>query len=303
MKKQHAVERVLLVDDERSILDAMTEVIRSLDLAVIVAEDGDEAWKKFEEEKPDIVVTDVRMPNRDGIALTTQIRSIHPSCPVIVMTGFGSEQAAVAALRAGASDYLVKPFQLKDMRLAVERACSLLCAHYAEYLVAPALLHVESCLTIDNHPEMVGGVVSHVLRSLTGFVSEPQMLGLRIALQEMLLNAIEHGNLNIKSEEKSQALMEDTYECLIEERRILKEYRDRRVRLFVEHDVQTGVVRLRIRDEGEGFDWKTVLTRRADELPKTGGSGRGIFLSKTMVSEVQYHGNGNEVTLCLAHSM
>ncbi len=248
------------------------------------------------------MVTDVRMPNRDGIALTTQIRSMQPSCPVIVMTGFGSEQAAVAALRAGASDYLVKPFQLKDMRLAVERACSLLRAHFADYLVEPALRHVESCLTIDNHPEMVGGVVSHVLRTLTGFVSEPQMLGLRVALQEMLLNAMEHGNLNITSEEKSQALMDDTYEGLIEERRGLKEYRDRRVRLFLEHNVRTGFIQIRIRDEGDGFDWKSVLRRRVDELPKSGASGRGIFLSKTMVSEVQYHGNGNEVALGISHS-
>ena len=60
-------ERILIVDDEQSILDAMAEAIRILDFSVITAQNGDEAWQKFQEEKPDLVVTDVRMPQRDGL--------------------------------------------------------------------------------------------------------------------------------------------------------------------------------------------------------------------------------------------
>ena len=301
MKTIHEPERILIVDDEQSILDAMAEAIRILDFSVITAQNGDEAWQKFQEEKPDVVVTDVRMPHRDGLTLTSQIKACAPSCPVIVVTGFGSEEAAISALKAGASDFLVKPFQLSELRLAVDRSCSLLRARLADERVIPVVVDVNCTIVIDNFPEMLGGIVNYALKTLTGCLSDKQLLGLRVALQELLINAIEHGNLNISPEEKMDALMNDRYDQLLQERRQTPEFQKRRVQLSFEHNVEAGTVQFRICDEGNGFDWEAMLGRDVQELPKTAGAGRGIFLVRTLVPEVRYYGNGNEVTLSLQH--
>ncbi len=301
MKSCYNPERILIVDDEQSILDTMAEAIRILDYSVITASNGEDAWKKFEEEKPDIVVTDVRMPHRDGLSLTTQIKAHCPFCPVIVVTGFGSEQAAVAALKAGASDFLVKPFQLNDLRHAVDRASSLIREKWSEEYVAPIIVDVQSTIVIENYPERLGSVVNLVLRTLMGCLSDKELLGLRVALQELLINAIEHGNLNISPEEKSEALLNDTYEQLLFERREHPEYRQRRVRLSVSHHVAKGKVSFRISDEGNGFDWGARLGQNISQLPNMAGSGRGIFLVRTLIPDVMYHGNGSEVSLTLSH--
>ncbi|MGB0910170.1 MAG: response regulator [Nitrospirales bacterium] len=301
MKTLYSPEQILIVDDEQSILDAMAEAIRMMDYSVITAHNADEAWKKFEEEKPDVVVTDVRMPHRDGLSLTAQIKAVHPFCPVIVVTGFGSEQAAVAALKAGASDYLVKPFEFSGLRQAVERACSFNREKWGEECVVPVVVDVQSTITIDNFPEMLGGVVNMALRTLTSCLSDKQLLGIRVALQELLINAIEHGNLNISPQEKNKALIEDTYDYLLESRREMPEFSQRRVQLSLSHNVKNGMVEFRIVDEGEGFDWETILERDVNQLPQKAGSGRGIFLVRTLIPDVRYHGSGNEVSLTLSH--
>ncbi|GJL65242.1 MAG: two-component system response regulator [Nitrospirales bacterium] len=302
MNRPNARERILIVDDEESILDAMAEAIRLLDLTVITAKNGDDAWEKFEKERPDVVVTDVRMPQRDGFMLTTQIKASRPSCPVIVVTGYGSEQAAVAALKAGASDYLVKPFQVSELRSAVDRACSLLRAQWADEYVMAIVDDITSHLVINNIPEMLGSVVNLVIRSMTGCLSDQQLLSIRIALHELLMNAIEHGNLHITPEEKIHALMNDQYEQLLQVRRDDPQYNQRRVRLFYTHNVHMGKVNMRIVDDGDGFEWETVLGRDIHTLPQTARSGRGIFLVQTLVPDVMYHGKGNEVTFSMSHA-
>ncbi|WP_447968331.1 response regulator [Nitrospira sp. M1] len=298
---QYNQERILVVDDEQSILDAMAEAIRLLDCTVITAQNGEEAWEKFENEKPDVVVTDVRMPHRDGLTLTTQIKASQPLCPVIVVTGFGSEQAAVAALKAGASDYLVKPFQLSELREAVDRACSLLRARWADEYVLAIVDDMTSSFVIDNLPEMLGSVVNVILKTLTGCLAGQQLLSVRVALQELLMNAIEHGNLNITPEEKANALIDDTYDQLLQVRREDPKYQARRVRLSCSHDVRKGKVHIRIVDEGNGFEWTKLLDRDVRTLPQTARSGRGIFLVQTLVPDVMYHGTGNEVTFSVTY--
>ncbi|MCA9472452.1 MAG: response regulator [Nitrospirales bacterium] len=303
MKNPVVPERILVVDDEQSILEAMAEAIRMLNFTVSTAQHGDEAWKKFEEEKPDVVVTDVHMPHRDGLALTSQIKVFAPSCPVIVVTGFGSEEAAISALKAGASDYLVKPFQFSALRQAVERACTLVRAKKADEQIVPVVDQVDGTFILDNMPEMVGSVVNAALRTLSGCMSEKQILGVRVALQELLINAMEHGNLNISSDEKRRAILDDTYEELLETRRDSPAYRNRRVRLSFCHDVSMGTVEFRVHDEGDGFDWKCLVNRNEDQLLSASGSGRGIFLVRTLIHDIRYVGKGNEVVLHVTHAI
>jgi two-component system response regulator AtoC len=112
--------RVLLVDDEPSVRAALRELVQSRGWEPLVAASGEEALALVD--RADAVVTDFSMPGMDGLDLLRQVRERDPSLPVIVLTARGSERLAVRAIRAGAYEYVTKPFDVDEMIVALERA-------------------------------------------------------------------------------------------------------------------------------------------------------------------------------------
>src|SRR5262245_47380473 len=98
--------RILVVDDELNARTALAELLREEGYAVGTAADGFKALPKLEDFAPDVVVTDLKMPGLDGMGLMQKAREQDPERGVIVMTAFGGVDTAVAAMRAGAADYL-----------------------------------------------------------------------------------------------------------------------------------------------------------------------------------------------------
>jgi DNA-binding NtrC family response regulator len=111
---------VLLVDDEPAVLFAVKEVVRSRGHEPVLARSGKEALERLE--GVDAVVTDFAMPEMDGLALLAAIRERDPSLPVIVLTAQGSERVAVRAMKAGAYEYVTKPFDIDELSLVIDRA-------------------------------------------------------------------------------------------------------------------------------------------------------------------------------------
>ena len=294
-------ETVLVVDDDPVTLDCLRETIKLLGLEVCVASDGQEALQVFDQQRPSLVITDVRMPNMDGLSLTHQVKARRPDCPVIMVTGYGDESTAVAALKAGASDYLHKPFQISELKNTVQRSLSLIRARSTETQALQSLLKLTWSFEIENNLDCLGGILTAMLRPVDVWLSEGDQLHVRMGLQELLINAVEHGNLGITAEEKHEALMEDTYDALLEARRKLPLYANRLVKVWMEHDPVKHVFQCRIQDEGEGFDWEPLLHSHVDSIPALAGSGRGIFLVKTLIPQIQYFGCGNEVMLTVQY--
>jgi DNA-binding NtrC family response regulator len=116
-----AQERVLLVEDDDSFRRALAEVLASEGYAISTAPDAAEALEILQQETIDAVVTDLRMPGMKGNQLLTEIRAIWPEIPVIAITAFGSVQSAMELVRAGAADYLTKPFRTRDLVSALQR--------------------------------------------------------------------------------------------------------------------------------------------------------------------------------------
>ena len=113
---------VLVVDDETEMRAAVAQELSSRGHAVLEAAIGDAAFEVLLAEDVDVVLTDLRMREKDGLELCRRIAGARSDVPVLVMTGFGSIDAAVATLRAGAFDFLTKPFDPEELLLAVERA-------------------------------------------------------------------------------------------------------------------------------------------------------------------------------------
>ncbi len=109
-------DRILVVDDEKEIRELLMKTLTRLShFRVELAEDGDEALKKIEQENFDLVLTDLKMPKKDGLQLVAEIAKSKPEILTVLMTGHGTIDSALEAMKEGASDYLMKPLNLEEM--------------------------------------------------------------------------------------------------------------------------------------------------------------------------------------------
>jgi DNA-binding NtrC family response regulator len=114
-------EAILIADDEPGVRESLAEILRDAGYAVVTASDGNAALVALEERDFAVVVTDLRMPGADGLAVLQRARELSPQTVVLVMTAHGTIDTAVEALRAGAADYLLKPVVFDDLLGKVER--------------------------------------------------------------------------------------------------------------------------------------------------------------------------------------
>ncbi|MCG3180764.1 MAG: Regulatory protein AtoC [Phycisphaerae bacterium] len=115
-------KKILIVEDESLLRESLAELLAGEGYAVVQAENGRVAREKVLAEPVDLVLSDVRMPEMDGIELLGHLHQIVPETPVIMITAYGTVESAVKALQAGAYDYLLKPVQFEDVLAKIERA-------------------------------------------------------------------------------------------------------------------------------------------------------------------------------------
>lgn len=107
--------RLLLVDDEKEFVETLANRLRIRDLEASIALNGEEALSAVEQEEPDVIVLDVKMPGIDGIEVLRRVREAYPNVEVIILTGHGSEKDEETARSLGAFDYMRKPADLDTL--------------------------------------------------------------------------------------------------------------------------------------------------------------------------------------------
>ena len=115
------METILIIDDEKSLLDLLTVVFKKEGYGVKATISAARAFEILEKEEVDLVVTDIKMPGADGMDVLRYARENRPDLPVILITAYGSIAQAVEALKAGALDYVVKPFDVEELKIIVGR--------------------------------------------------------------------------------------------------------------------------------------------------------------------------------------
>lgn len=115
--------KVWVIDDDRSIRWVLERALRKADMDVTCLSNGIGIMEALSKEKPDVILSDIRMPGIDGLNLLAQITSRYPSLPVIIMTAHSDLDSAVSAFHRGAFEYLPKPFDLEEAVNQVRRAC------------------------------------------------------------------------------------------------------------------------------------------------------------------------------------
>ena len=234
------------------------------------------------------------MPGMDGLELTGRIRDAYPDVPVLLMTSQGSEQLAVAALKAGAASYVPK----RDIKLHLaEMVCQVLEVAEARLSRRELLGHLESCesrIALPNDPALIPSLVAYVQDGLEriGIGDEPVRTQVGMALLEAVSNAMVHGNLEVRSELRDDDL--GRYYAMISRRRAELPYAARRVRVTSRESADR--VEYVVEDEGPGF---APAAQPDPEAPENAARvrGRGLFLMRTFMDSVEHNERGNRVTL------
>jgi CheY-like chemotaxis protein/anti-sigma regulatory factor (Ser/Thr protein kinase) len=261
---------------------------------VAQAADGAQALDAIARAAPALVLTDMQMPHVDGLALVEQVRERFPNVPVILMTGCGSEELAITALRAGAAGYVPKRNLATDLIGAVEHVLAASQTDVRRTRVLGALRARVSRYVLESDPALVGPLIQVFREELTAFGLCDATGAMRagIALEEALLNAVYHGNLGVSSALKLSG--DGSFERLAQARRVETPYRDRRVSVTAE--VTPEGATFVIADEGPGFD-VAGLPDPTDPANLERPSGRGVLFMRTFMDDVHYNPTGNCVTL------
>ena len=287
-------DHLLVIDPCLDTQASIAEQLQGRGFSVVAASDAATALTTIDMTAPDIVIMDLFLPEAAGLTVLKELRARHELCPVIVMAKDAPESMIVQALRTGAADYLHKPVTEEELVQALQRARHLLPGDLADI---SGLYRADYRLTVDSDPTHIPAIISWLIKTTASTLPPIRRLHLRGALQELLFNAIEHGNLEIVYQEKQEALAEGRYEQLLARRLAQARLRDRRVLIHVVHDKAVNSLVYEITDEGKGFKWRSLLTRSQEVCESEDANGRGIFLARSFFPSLAYNDRGNEVTL------
>jgi CheY-like chemotaxis protein/anti-sigma regulatory factor (Ser/Thr protein kinase) len=272
---------------------------RKPDWSVDFAENGTKALAQIRQSSPDVVVTDMQMPEMDGLDVVTHVRQHHPGIPVILITAFGSEMLALEALARGAASYVPKS-HLPDRLLATLDEVLVMAGAKSSYeRLIDCLTSTEFNFSIDNDDSVIDPMVILVQQMAVSlqFCDFAERLQIGVALSEAIRNAIYHGNLEISFEDLQQIrekLLSGQRVDMLEERRQSEPFSSRVVRVTAR--VSPEEIRLVVADEGPGFDVSTIPPAD-DPAALDPEKGRGLSLMRTFMDEVTFNESGNTVTM------
>lgn len=262
---------------------------------VVKARDVEEALRILTTVPIDLVVTDVQMPQVDGMDLLQEIQEKFPGLPVVMTTSQGDEQLVLKALELGAATYVPKRLLMKELPERIEGVLSTSrAANLRQRLRRQSdrqLLRFRLTNDLNLVPELVAEI--NELLNWSNHFPDRDRTRIGVATEEAVLNAMIHGNLEVSSELKNDP-DQQAFPRMIEERRRQSPYRDRKVTVIVKSTSKA--FRLVVADEGPGFDPST-LPDPTDPENMSRAFGRGLLLISSFMDEVRHNARGNRVTM------
>ena len=285
---------ILIVDDSAVDRLAAGTPLKTAGFDVAYAANGREALDAIAIAQPDLVLTDMMMPDVDGLELVKQIKAKYRALPVVLMTAYGNEETAVAALQIGAASYVPKRNLARSLESTVRNVLSLASIKKAELQLLESLTEVELTFVFKNETSAIRPWIVYMQGQLRQMqiCDDTDIVRISTALQESLVNAIEHGNLEMDS--SLRELKDSTYADLAKHRAAQTPYKDRRVNVLAR--LSREQAEWIIRDDGPGYDPGMLPDPRdATNLQKV--SGRGLLLIRTFMDEVTFNQTANEIRL------
>ncbi len=294
---KHEIEnriRVLVVDDDRIMRLIIQERIEGLGYSVETAVNGKDAMEKLtvDQDEFDVIVLDREMPEMDGLEVVARMKADRNlrKIPIIMATGSDRPEDIKKGIDAGVFYYLTKPIDeeiLKSVFVSAVREVETqkilkneLKKHKTSFnLIHSATFYLHTITEAEDLAAFLANCYADPERVITG-------------LAELMTNAIEHGNLHISYEEKSDLIERCIWREEIDRRANLPEHQDKKVKVVFRRNEDGTCVK--IEDKGKGFEWRRFL--EIDPARATHNHGRGIAQANAIsFDELRYNAAGNQV--------
>ena len=288
------MSHVLIVDDSEVARAVITHALGDEVLTIREAVHGLDALSKMEEDVPDMVITDLLMPEMDGLEFVAEAKKQYPQVPVMLVTAHGSEDAASQALHQGAAGYVPKRCMESELLPAVRRLLAISTDVQSRKRLLRRMRTSHSFFELENDYTYFPSLIAYLRETIEeiGICDPADSTRVCVALDEALANALYHGNLEIDSAIRDKDMRR--YYQLAKERALEEKHQDRRI--HVEATLSPSEARFVIRDEGQGFDVNS-LPDPTDSSNLEKLSGRGVLLMMVFMDEVHFNERGNEVTM------
>jgi len=286
---------ILIVDDtavDRRLAGGLLESDPTLDVSY--ANDVPDALVQISNRLPDLVVTDLQMPEYDGLHLVNEINEKYPEVPVVLVTAHGSENIAAQALASGAASYVPKSDLANSLYETVMYVLSLSQSQSQNMKLMSCVRKSDFEFVLDNDIELIDpliDLIQEIISSLEIF-SQRCHVQLGVALENALTNAMFRGNLAMTREEFPVLSRNAIASRATEER-----FQGRKVHFRAL--ITPEKVEFQIRDEGEGFDTEQLPDASNPESFRD-GIGRGLVLMQAFMDQINFKDAGRHVEMSKA---
>jgi len=260
---------ILIVDDDPDIRNVLKELLSmEKNLSIDTAENGLDALEKIKNGKYDLVITDIKMPVMDGIEFLKELRKSFSDMPVVVMSAYAEFDSLVEALHLGAMNFIKKPFDFDEIVHIILQVINLYSERNKQKEIFPHS-NVNLQISIPSDMNLIDGIVLYSTLDFEYYniISKSDLGNIRVALHEAIMNAMEHGNKF-----------------------------DKNKKVYLEKNFNIKEIIFKVLDEGNGFD-PAVIANPIDAKNLFNTRGRGIFLIKNFMDEVEFFDNGRGIKM------
>jgi CheY-like chemotaxis protein len=290
----------LVVDDVPEIREILGTRARHRGFDVAEASDGAMGVQLARERHPDLILLDLQLPKMNGLEALAEIREHDPHVAVVIVAAAPDPAVLRRALDLGAVNFVCKPFDPAEIDFVLDRVFRAVVQDHDLRPVQDIVSGRTTTLSFLGQPSALARIVAWLGRELTWVYPgyDLPLPEIKLALYETLANAVEHGNLGITYDLKTQAMEQPGgMEELIRRRLADPVLGSRKVHVKVEYLGDRVVYR--VRDEGDGFNPKALYEKPLADT--TALHGRGIALVRHYMDEVTWNPRGTEI--CMVHKL
>lgn len=289
---------ILIVEDEMCQREMLVDYFKQDGYQMYTASNGKEALEIIGKEELDLVVSDIQMPKMDGLELVCELSRTRSDLPVILITGYGTTNMVIEAMKNGAADFLLKPIDIKKLARTIKENIDKTLSSWKEEL--KPFLHGAFSYKLPVSSYHLLGVLSRRIGDMIfeyGYIEAKHRHVVKMMLYEAFSNTMFQGSLEI-----SNGLLDDNVDDSSFMDEIQQRVQDQKhINKSIEVEAVLGKEQLNliIRSDGYGLDWQKKLLEAEDLENLWRPYGRGLVLIKHMMGEGNYkvNGKGNILTL------
>ncbi len=291
--------KVLLVEDSVTQAVEITMLLEAAAHEVRHVVNGKLGLDLLQTESLDVVITDLEMPELNGLELVQAMRLDYAHVPAILVTGQGSEALAAEALQKGAAGYVPKTRMQDLLNDTITDVLGVIRSDESYAKLISTLTKNVFVFEMPNDPELVMPLVGLLMQVVSGMelLGGMELVRLGVATEHAVYNAMFRGNLELPRDQTPcprAAIYDQATNAVVEARKREAPYKDRTV--HVEAIASEHAIRIVVRDQGPGFDTSSLPDAGNPEILDTEG-GQGLVLMTSFVDQLLFNEKGNEVTL------